>query len=1432
MEPEIDTLSMDLWMKQWKRHTSELYSLSMESTASTASTATASGPSLSSMSGSTNPSGSAGPTNTLGPGNSPNPGSSGSLTTAVITTAIATGGSTILTTFTTTATLTDTLGLPGSSISTRSGTGTALPVTSSTSVPTANPSQFQIGASEQAICAGQGLDTQSIGALSTLIFSAAVGLIIWILFAFLRPRVRSLYGLREWFLSPGLRPPALSNGFFAFLHPPVPLVPGLPSNSDIDEAREARINPQPGQATPDPCQLLTSDDQLAQRTLWIVFLICLVWSLVALVIGLPLYMVETPCLPRSGPDIQYGGRYGTLQDLSVLRLLRMMDDGTLNPTSSKVGELWRRLVNNGRDLAPNAYGRLIGLCVIVIVLAILPALWKLWNEFRKLSNYNKAWNELRCEGFEMGYLSCGTGNSIFLGNRGGAWGWRGWGEGKVKAFFRQAGLGGGTGLRVEPIKPGERAALAGPSEKHGRRHREQPSPGSSEERADAEINVTSVFSVGDTSRLSELLEERDIILDNLEIAEARYISSFQPITPSPSPSLRSTVPLPTIPASPTDGQNTSDSNAGIFSTLSRKVKSRPMSISSSSSDPNRDLKSQISRPRPLRGTYSRDTRGYTPMIAGPVYPPNLSQNIQTTKNRGRNRSNSATTAEHSDKTPTTYLAPSQYYKLRGVTGASGGRLGSEQELSRVTKGEGQASRTNGFGDAIRSKLTGTRFLEVNRDSTVHGKIPLGSKLAVDEQGVLSPIELSKGPNYGAQDEEGHMQEPTSSTFYQRDLAHTPEGGTSVEDHEMVVVEDASEIPEDLHANPASARPRPPKQGRSLIPPSVRETFPMRAPKGSGSGAEEPPPHLRLQSHQPFHRPISGLDHDALSAIYANIRHWRGALKAINREIADVQEQGFEDLAEGQNIKGWVLVGKGLRFLPGVELIEGRSKEDIRWDELQRGDGMWSDIAFWVAVCVIGLLLGVGLLAAAGLALATSPDVVHYLPFLSPVVAHNNVQSGLATALAPAIAASIFIGLAMLGIHKAASQSGAVSVTAVRIKAFKAVFWVIVIVSGIWIVAAASILFGAHALDTQQREAPTIANGTIAMAIFLLFITINIAIIVPGLLLLQPVRLWKMHRRKKRALTPRQQFRAMYPKLYNPIYGMGCCILGIVFVCAFAILFPLIAPAVLVLVLLTLVAHRFLIGYVYGKTDSGQTGGLLQLWVLRRFATLLSLQPILLGLIALSRRKWVLGGIMIGIAIGIIIVVEWYCSNKLKRPGVESLSPVTRDAIESYVRSARPAGRSGLGGNDNGAASSTNRKGKGRRAMNGSISSVLDMMSITLAVMPGPNRKRPPVPLPTEQLDDLIATEKAARTHPDAPPRLPPLAFVDHAEEMSGILYPPELTAPPPVIWLPNDSAGIARSEAYDLQQYHHLTTVIDVRAPADVMTPRNSDDHRREQKSY
>lgn len=187
-------------------------------------------------------------------------------------------------------------------------------------------------------------------------------------------------------------------------------------------------------------------------------------------------------------------------------------------------------------------------------------------------------------------------------------------------------------------------------------------------------------------------------------------------------------------------------------------------------------------------------------------------------------------------------------------------------------------------------------------------------------------------------------------------------------------------------------------------------------------------------------------------------------------------------------------------------------------------------------------------------------------------------------------------------------------------------------------------------------------------------------------------------------------------------------LAVVFASTFSLIFPLIGPPILLLVLLSLVAYRYLVGYVWIRTDSPSTGGLLQLWLLRRFATLLALQPLLMGLIFLSRRLWALAGVLLGAALLIILIVEGYCTFKSRPTSDRDFSPVVRDSLSTFKRSLHGnRGRRRLTIEEDGTSlvsSPLERNGVPR----GSIASVLDMMSITLNVMPSPNRARDAVPI--------------------------------------------------------------------------------------------------------
>ena len=205
--------------------------------------------------------------------------------------------------------------------------------------------------------------------------------------------------------------------------------------------------------------------------------------------------------------------------------------------------------------------------------------------------------------------------------------------------------------------------------------------------------------------------------------------------------------------------------------------------------------------------------------------------------------------------------------------------------------------------------------------------------------------------------------------------------------------------------------------------------------------------------------------------------------------------------------------------------------------------------------------------------------------------------------------------------------------------------------------------------------------------------------------------------------------AVYPRPYNPSFGMGACILGVFFAATFSMLFPLIGLPLVVLLFLTLVAHRYLVGYVYGRTERGQSGGLLQLWIIRRFATMLALQPFLLGLILLSNHLWILAGVLLGSAAFLVILVELYTEIRLREPGVGSLSPEARTSLDNFTNDAKTDPN--FSGEEKDLPARPEVPGRSRHQRSRtSLASVLDMISLTLAVGASSSRPRGPVPLCT------------------------------------------------------------------------------------------------------
>ena len=154
-----------------------------------------------------------------------------------------------------------------------------------------------------------------------------------------------------------------------------------------------------------------------------------------------------------------------------------------------------------------------------------------------------------------------------------------------------------------------------------------------------------------------------------------------------------------------------------------------------------------------------------------------------------------------------------------------------------------------------------------------------------------------------------------------------------------------------------------------------------------------------------------------------------------------------------------------------------------------------------------------------------------------------------------------------------------------------------------------------------------------------------------------------------------------------------------------------------------IAHRFLVGYVYGRTEAA-TGGLAQLWLLRRLATIVTFQSILLGLIYLTRRLFIEGGILVGVGVFAIFLVEIYTNYKMKLPGRKSLHEETHQALQVFEETAH-AKRRIIDEEESSGQLNVNSRPVYHR---GSFASVLEMMSITLAVTPSNSQSRAAIPL--------------------------------------------------------------------------------------------------------
>lgn len=108
------------------------------------------------------------------------------------------------------------------------------------------------------------------------------------------------------------------------------------------------------------------------------------------------------------------------------------------------------------------------------------------------------------------------------------------------------------------------------------------------------------------------------------------------------------------------------------------------------------------------------------------------------------------------------------------------------------------------------------------------------------------------------------------------------------------------------------------------------------------------------------RPIQG-QHPEIHT--AAIRDLRPKLKVLNASIERLQETIFEDMTQGRNIRGYIVIGRAVHALPHSVTIFSGTRSDVRWSKLRRRTG--SDTGFWTIVGAI----------TAGICVTSEPQVL-------------------------------------------------------------------------------------------------------------------------------------------------------------------------------------------------------------------------------------------------------------------------------------------------------------------------------------------------------------------------------------------------------------------------------------------------------------------------
>ena len=339
----------------------------------------------------------------------------------------------------------------------------------------------------------------------------------------------------------------------------------------------------------------------------------------------------------------------------------------------------------------------------------------------------------------------------------------------------------------------------------------------------------------------------------------------------------------------------------------------------------------------------------------------------------------------------------------------------------------------------------SRFLEVNRDSSLFSKrFSIGQRIKIDDLGqyVPDPSPESEGNNPlgsstshvglgGTGSSHGHGNPPSS---HGHDL-YSEAGPSSAAHPGAAAEEEVDSRGEALEDSRHASTGAVPSRGSADFL-RLQEGPQRRVEIQSGLPELQPGPERRAQVLAPPTAAVvasaraSQEETSPLGLNYEDIRETRARMKALNAEITSFQQRAFGFIATGEGVIGWVIVGRGVRYLAGAQRIEGNTREDILWANVgsRTREGL-----FWVKILAIGIVLGI-ISGSAGisewakadlsevvpiiaLTVGTAPGFAHYLGLFKPLERSNGFGSGVVEGLVPALALSLIVGIAVYATNR-------------------------------------------------------------------------------------------------------------------------------------------------------------------------------------------------------------------------------------------------------------------------------------------------------------------------------------------------------------------------------------------------------------------------------